>query len=120
MVDVLPMLHIYPQTYHHTEAMVVGNRQGLLALREAIDRALEGEGEQKVARVSQDVFVMDGEGYTAWVVRQDQDWQSPAWLDLAMPYTGDYCKTPDDADDVIWPSMIIKAALDRGEVTMRD
>lgn len=54
----IPLLHVYGQSAWHDDVFIVGNRQALKALREAIGKALEqGQGE------TNDVFVADGEGY---------------------------------------------------------
>lgn len=73
--------HIYAQGHWHDEAYIVADRDALLALRAAIDKALtEGHGATTLTPT-------DGEGYDLHIVRVDADWQSPEWQDLAMPYT---------------------------------
>lgn len=37
-----PHLHLYPQPYNHAEAWMVGDRESLTAIRDAITRVLEG------------------------------------------------------------------------------
>jgi hypothetical protein len=56
-------LHIYGQHYWHSPATIRGNREALLALKAAIDVALEGSEGEAV------VFASDGEGYAVNVVR---------------------------------------------------
>ncbi|WP_226528561.1 hypothetical protein [Metabacillus niabensis] len=50
------VLHIYAQDAWHQEAYIVGNKEGLLELRNAIDEALKSK--EAVAHV----FPTDGEG----------------------------------------------------------
>lgn len=55
----LPWLHIYAQHSEHAPAEIRGTREALVALRDAIDRALadpNGEAESKA-------IAADGEGY---------------------------------------------------------
>lgn len=59
-----PIVHILPQAMWHDEAAIIGNEEGLRALRNAIDAALTRE----VARA--EVFADDGEGYHAVIVRR--------------------------------------------------
>ena len=90
-----PLLHMHGQPSWHTEAYVLGNRDGLLALRAAIDAALgQGEG---VA----DVMVADGEGYSLFAMLEDAPWDSPAWERVAVPYTAS--DAAENRDDAIWP-----------------
>lgn len=59
-----PCVHVLPQTIWHSPACIVGNREGLEALRAAIDDALTNERAKAV------VFADDGEGYRITVVRR--------------------------------------------------
>lgn len=52
-----PVIHIFAQYREHDEARIVGNRAGLLALQDAVTKALS----EKVATV--DTMAGDGEGY---------------------------------------------------------
>lgn len=87
-----PKLHIYGQTYFHEHAFIVGNKEALEALRDAIDDALEvgsREGETTVA-------TSDGEGYVLKVYRQEED--DNFWDKAALPYSDKTCfSNPDDA-----------------------
>jgi len=56
-----PWLHITSQFAEHGEAILTGTRDGLIALRDAVDKALE-TGDGKAA-----VYSTDGEGYAAIV-----------------------------------------------------
>ncbi len=77
--DALPWLHIHAQSHEHSQATIIGTREALIAMRDAIDRALadkNGEAEMKA-------MVGDGEGYGVYfhcVPRR-------AMLDGRLPYT---------------------------------
>lgn len=75
-----PLLHIYAQPDSHTEAWVVGDRAGLLALRAAIDEALADEEKSGATDV---VYALDNEGFKVIVA----------------------CTSPEDLErkDVVWP-----------------
>ena len=57
----LGWMHVLPQHYPHSHAVIRGNRKALEALRQAIDDALAN----KVAVAN--VFANDGEGYAIMV-----------------------------------------------------
>lgn len=58
--EIVPFLQIYPQWSWHDNATICGTRPALIAMREAIDRALaDTDGVSLVG----DVFANDGEGY---------------------------------------------------------
>lgn len=59
----LPWLHLYGQYVEHSSAAIIGNATGLKTLRDAIDKALEGQTGDA------DVFCTDGEGYGIKVTR---------------------------------------------------
>jgi hypothetical protein len=67
------VLHVYAQPWSHGEAWVVGTREGLMELRDAINRALS-DGTSRA-----EVVAMDGEGYRALVLVTDR-------TDLQLPY----------------------------------
>lgn len=73
-------LHAYSQDSWHDDLVVAGDEEGLKALRNAIDEALqEGHGQSGV-------FVNDGEGYRALVLRKDN------LDDLPVPYDAEYAE----------------------------
>jgi hypothetical protein len=74
-------LHIYGQASEHCPAWVAGNREGLLRLRDAIDKAILSDGLGK----SEVVFCADGEGYTVTVMKLG----AADLGGMAMPYTAD-------------------------------
>lgn len=72
------VLHLYAQYSHHDDAQIMGDRESLIALREAIDQALAKDEE-----IVMEAFTNDGEGYQVHVTCLD-------CLDsLLLPYTAD-------------------------------
>jgi len=68
----MKILNIYGQEYWHTDAKIMGNLDGLLALRDVVDRAIKlGE-----ARTNDQfpIYASDGEGYTLIVECHNDDW----------------------------------------------
>jgi hypothetical protein len=51
-------LHIYAQCFEHDEAYIVGTREDMQQLRDALDRALASNAS------SEQFFTSDGEGYS--------------------------------------------------------
>ena len=83
------VLHLYAQPFEHADAFIVGDRDSLVKLREAIDDALaSGSGFAHA-------FVNDGEGYSI-LIANDED-----MLPMAMPYTNDERTEPIES---IWPT----------------
>lgn len=73
-------LVMYGQSYSHDPAFIVGNKKALIALRDAIDRAIENQ-----RAVATPMFIAtDGEGYDLFigVVEEEDRLQK-----LLMPYT---------------------------------
>lgn len=61
--DAWPWLHVYAQTGPHADLHIVGTRAGLMAARDAIDKALSTGRDT----MSDGLFAADGEGYRALV-----------------------------------------------------
>ncbi len=72
------VLHIYGQEHEHATAAIVGNRDALEQLRDAITKALEGK-----PAATGSVFVLDGKGYQVVVAERD------VLDDLPGPYSDD-------------------------------
>jgi hypothetical protein len=89
----IDLLHIYAQPYYHAESYIVGNRDALLLLRDAIDEAL------KDGKSSAEVSVADGEGYDTNVMLIEDE---KTWDRLRRPYTDGYAK--DTRRDALEPS----------------
>lgn len=82
MCERVRLLHIYAQPDNHCTALIVGNRNALIVLRDAIDAAL-ASGKAETGAVT-----TDGEGYSVEIVRDNNDWTSPSWKKRSLPYTG--------------------------------
>jgi len=87
-----PKLHVYAQPFSHGDAWLVGNRDSLIALRDAIADALEGP----VHAGSVHAFATDGEGYTAIVLLEEDP---EAWNRLLLPYA----ELSDERDEATHP-----------------
>jgi hypothetical protein len=99
------LLHLYGQEAWHDEAFVIGNREGLLALRALIDEALT-TGRAKSKETSEEqIWVSDGEGYTINIIFEDGDWDSEFWNRIAMPYSEDYASGGEE--NTIYPWRIV-------------
>lgn len=87
-------LHIYAQGAWHDSAYIVGTREGLHALRDAVNDALEMEGQSRSATV----FTSDGEGFHVHVIRETED----GMLRYVLPYTDAMAKDA-DTESPSWP-----------------
>lgn len=85
------VLHIYGQEFEHTDAVILGNRRGLRALKKAITNALKGTQDKA------SVFASDGEGYYVRVMEVDEATSEK----LAVPYTDPSSR--DAREDTIRP-----------------
>ena len=84
-------LAIYAQPAWHDDAIILGDREGLAALRAAIDAALAtGYG-------TADTFVQDGEGYTLHVAMGSYTELEPVCTPYMDDYAGDYTGTEPEA-----------------------
>lgn len=79
----MKIVHIYGQEFWHGSAYIIGNRSGMIALREALDQALATQDAQTAT-----VSVNDGEGYFLNVHVTDE---SEA-MEIALPYTDEVAK----------------------------
>ena len=75
----MKLLNIYGQAFYHQEARIIGNKEGLIQLRNTIDKALiEGtattESDVKHDDGNTALFASDGEGYEIIVECQNDDW----------------------------------------------
>lgn len=95
-------LHVFGQWCGHDAVYVVGNLDALLALRKAVDEALNsGVG-------ATEVFAADGEGFEVYVARVDS---STEWESSKRPYHGE--DAVDRREDAVHPSSIpaVRAAM---------
>ena len=90
----ISLLHLIAQATWHSPAFVVGNRLGLTALRDTIDKALQ-DGEAAI-----EVSADDGEGYGVHVRCVASD----AMADIPLGYTAGYA-----AGNREWPEWMLRA-----------
>jgi hypothetical protein len=98
------LLHIYAQAWEHSDAWIVGNRDGLTALRDALNRALANEKTEPVACLQ---FAADGEGFACFIVPNDADWQGEKWQKLYRPYTDETARDHRKDKDVLAPYQLL-------------
>lgn len=72
-------LHLYAQQLWHDPAWIVGDKQALYELREAIDHAI------KDGNTCLEFETSDGEGYSLYVAELGS--KEMAWEQLDLPYT---------------------------------
>ena len=76
----MKILNIYGQEYWHTDARIIGNRNGLLALQKVIAEALHN-GKAMSENTPDPLFASDGEGYSVIVECHDDEWGIPGGVD---------------------------------------
>lgn len=84
--NMLPILQVYSPRIGHDSSYIMGNKNGLLAMRDAIDKALESS--HGIAHEGS-VFVSDGDSFNLVIIKHDSDFQSNFWQQLIKPYTKD-------------------------------
>lgn len=92
------ILHIHGQYAHHTDAYIVGTRDALLALKTAINAALNNDVG------SANSYCSDGEGFSIYVIEISEESMKRA----AVPYSADYAAESSDSKAVSWPWDFIK------------
>jgi hypothetical protein len=85
-----PLLHVYGQGKWHSPVHIIGNREGLMNLRDAINEALNF----KIAE--HECTTNDGEGFVIKVAKVTQNYD-----DLRLPYYKEVAK--DTRDEVTSP-----------------
>lgn len=73
----MKILNIYGQPMEHFDARIVGNKEGLLQLKNTIEKALQsGKATTETDVVDGDtaLFASDGEGYEVIVEMHNDDW----------------------------------------------
>lgn len=68
----MKILNIYGQESWHTNARIVGNKEGLLELRDTINNALQSG--KAMTLQSYPLFASDGEGYSVRVECHEDVW----------------------------------------------
>lgn len=81
-----PVVHVYAHDHHHGAVAIVGNREGLLALRATLDRAIEG-GRALTSVVPAD----DGEGYDLTAFCLNEPFGSEVWSRMPNHYDTHPC-----------------------------
>jgi hypothetical protein len=87
MKERVRLLHVYGQYCWHSECRIVGNKNALIVLRDAIDDAIKRGKSETGAMTS------DGEGYSVEVEMCDADWDSDKWERQPMPYTAEHARS---------------------------
>ncbi len=85
------LLHIYGQDYWHCPVLIVGQKNALEKLRDAIDHALQEDHGTCTACAN------DGEGYDVHVVMENSNWGDSVWTTMQVPYT-DSCAQQTDGE----------------------
>lgn len=73
------VVHIYEQYAHHCDVIILGDKEGLRNLQNAVTQALDNPPDGKA-----DVFCNDGEGYSIRVAMVNHI------DDIPVAYTADY------------------------------
>lgn len=90
------LLHVFGPEAHHDEVFLAGNKEALVALRDAIDLALITGVATALA------YVNDGEGFEVYVLRaSDKEMDN-----LAVPYSTDYAQ--EKREDATYPHELYK------------
>jgi len=73
----MKLLNIYGQFDNHAEAKIVGNREGLRALKDLLDKVLSNTKDNSVTDSGNDdsIFASDGEGYPLTVTMNNEKWE---------------------------------------------
>lgn len=85
------VIHLFSPELHHAEQGIIGNREGLKALIQTIQKALNDD------KADDPFFVSDGEGFNLFVKCLPDNRLNKA----ALPYKEDYCR--EERKDAIWP-----------------
>jgi hypothetical protein len=90
------LLHIFGPEAHHDESFIAGNREALVALRNAVELAL-------ISGVSTlSGYVNDGEGFELYVMcASDKEMDN-----LAVPYSTDYAR--ENREEATYPHALYK------------
>lgn len=82
--DAAPWLHIYAQYLWHSEAQILGTREALTGLRDAIDKAIADKNGEATASA----IAGDGEGYEIEIRRVPRS----VVQNSKVPYTASYAR----------------------------
>ena len=71
----MKILNIYGQETYHCDAKIIGNREGLEALKQTIDDTLRVfGGRSTTSNDKEPLFASDGEGYEIVVEMHNDEW----------------------------------------------
>ncbi len=90
-------MHVFGQLMWHDEIQIVGDTQSLLALKKAVEDALETGSGSSLA------FTGDGEGYNILIAREDD---KTVYDTLAVPYTDEMASEKNTT--AVWPHTLEK------------
>jgi len=82
----MKVIHLWAGASFHEEGYIVGNKDGLEALRRAIDYAIANSDCEMSDSKTFDVFTSDGEGYDVHVIVTKNT------NEIALPYTEDFAE----------------------------
>lgn len=98
---------MYAQYSQHTEAFIIGNRDGLIRLKNAIVRAIDKSTPGSKNSESTTLTANDGEDYEMIVICNETPWGiDPSW-NLHSHYTAEEHST--EGSDLFWPADIAPA-----------
>ncbi|MGI9862711.1 hypothetical protein SDD30_15145 [Moorella naiadis] len=100
-----PVIHVYAQEIWHDDAYIAVNREGLLALKKAIETALE------IGSCEICAFTADGEGFSLEVLLVEGDLRKGEWVNIAMPYTDELAS--EKRPDALWPAVLAEMSKTR-------
>jgi len=78
------IVHIYSQTDPHGEAVILGDREGLIVLRDMLNKAIDGNEPAYVTE--KPLFCRDGEGYHCFAIK-NTDFEQYSFPYTSEPYT---------------------------------
>lgn len=108
-----PLLHVHAQYASHEEVWILGNKEALQKLHQALGQLLEGKGTASNNTIARGVgmWANDGEGYNVMLLL-DED--KARWQQAALGYTADYMpKAGLHPSEIISPEAY-KAEFERG------
>lgn len=78
------IIQVYPAYDHHSEVVIIGNKEALENLTQALKEAIENGKSQA------SVWASDGEGYDILIKQVDDGWDNKIWNKLPPHYTADW------------------------------
>ncbi len=101
-MDRVPLLHIYPHAHPRSKIEIIGTKNALRALKDALDAAIKSKDSMACAP---NFYDKDGEGYGVMILCNDEPWDSRVWAETCLPYPGDDApfdgKSTKDMKDIV-------------------